>query len=98
MVYSLTAHFPKSELFGVRSQIRRAAASVPANIAQGFGLRTTREFLQIAAGEMEETRYFLMLSRDLEYINPTDASRAFELCDSVGQLINAPGRSLKKRV
>ena len=101
MVYKLTADFPKSELFGVRSQVRRAAASVPANIAQGFGRRTTRELLrslQIAAGEMEETRYFLMLSRDLGYISPTDASRAFELCDSVGQLINALGRSLKKRV
>ncbi len=100
MVYKLTADFPQSELFGVRSQVRRAAASVPANIAQGFGRRTTREFLrslQIAAGEMEETRYFLMLSRDLGYISPADASRAFELCDSVAQLINALGRSLKSR-
>ncbi|MGA8871604.1 MAG: four helix bundle protein [Candidatus Acidiferrales bacterium] len=64
-VYKLTAGFPRSEMFGMTSQLRRASASVAANIAQGFGRRTTRELLrslQIAAGEMEETRYFLILS------------------------------------
>ena len=100
MVYKLTASFPRSELFGMVSQLRRASASVPANIAQGFGRRTTRELLrslQIASGEMEETRYFLILSRDLGYVGGPAFDRAFALCDSVGQLINALGRSLKKR-
>jgi len=67
-VYKLTAGFPRSEMFGMTSQLRRASASVAANIAQGFGRRTTRELLrslQIVAGEMEETRYFLILGRDL---------------------------------
>ena len=83
------------------SQLRRASASVPANIAQGFGRRTTREllrYLQIAAGEMEEVRYFLILSRDLGYITRPRFEEASALCDSVGQLINALGRSLKERV
>lgn len=97
-VYKLTAGFPRSEIFGVTSQLRRASASVAANIAQGFGRRTTRELLrslQIAAGEMEEVRYFLILSRDLGYVSNADFDRASALCDSVGQLINALGRSLK---
>ena len=82
------------------SQLRRAAASVAANIAQGFGRRTTQEFLrslQIAAGEMEEVRYFLILGRDLGYVADNGFQRASALCDSVGQLINALGRSLKQR-
>ncbi|HKV04099.1 MAG TPA: four helix bundle protein [Candidatus Acidoferrales bacterium] len=100
MVYKLTASFPRSEMFGTVSQLRRASASVPANIAQGFGRRTTRELLrslQIAAGEMEEVRYFLILGRDLGYVAAPGFDRASALCDSVGQLIKALGRSLKQR-
>ena len=99
--YRLTEKFPRSEQFGIVSQVRRAAASVSANIAEGFGRRTTKELLrclQISRGELEETRYFLILSRDLGFIT----SDAFESmngrCDSVGQLINALGRSLKGRL
>ena len=100
LVYQLTADFPKSELFGMVSQLRRAAASVPANVAQGFGRRTTRELLrslQIAAGEMEEVRYFLILGRDLGYLQGGRFDEANLLCDSVGQLISALGRSLQRR-
>jgi four helix bundle protein len=101
LVYKLTASFPRSELFGVVSQLRRASASVPANIAEGFGRRTTRELLrslQIAAGELEETRYFLILSRDLGYVAGPRFEEGRMLCDSVGQLISALGRSLKRRM
>jgi four helix bundle protein len=83
------------------SQLRRASASVPANIAEGFGRRTTRELLrclQISAGELEETRYFLILGRDLGYVERPDFERASALCDSVGQLINGLGRSMRKRI
>ena len=101
LVYKLTASFPRSELFGMVSQLRRASASVPANIAEGFGRRTTKELLrslQIAAGELEETRYFLILSRDLGYVAAPRFEEGRVLCDSVGQLINALGRSLKRRI
>jgi len=101
LVYKLTASFPRSELFGMVSQLRRASASVPANIAEGFGRRTTKELLrslQIAAGELEETRYFLILSRDLGYVAAPRFEEGRTLCDSVGQLINALGRSLKRRM
>lgn len=83
------------------SQIRRSAASVPANIAEGFGRRTTRELLrsmQIARGELEETRYFLILGRDLGHIKVPDFEPATAACDVVAKLLNALGSSLKKRL
>jgi four helix bundle protein len=100
-VYQLTETFPARERFGITSQIRRAAVSPAANIAEGFGRRTTGELLrslQIARGEIEETRYFLILSRDLGFVRQADFEAGFVLCDIVGKLINALGSSLKKRV
>ena len=100
-VYQLTETFPARERFGITSQIRRAAVSPAANIAEGFGRRTTGELLrslQIARGEIEETRYFLILSRDLGFVRQADFEAGFVLCDTVGKLINALGSSLKKRV
>jgi four helix bundle protein len=99
--YRLTEQFPRSEQFGIVSQLRRSAASVSANIAEGFGRRTTKELLrclQISRGELEETRYFLILRRDLGYIQAERFESMNSLCDSVGQLINALGRSLKERL
>ena len=95
--YRLTEKFPRSEQFGIVSQLRRAAASVSANIAEGFGRRTTKELLrclQISRGELEETRYFFILSRDLGHISEAEFENMNGRCDSVGQLINALGRSL----
>ncbi len=69
-VYALTAAFPKSETYGLSLQIRRSAVSVPANIAEGFRRRSRAEkarFLNIAESSLEETRYFLILARDLGY-------------------------------
>ncbi len=99
--YRLTEKFPRSEQFGIVSQLRRSASSVSANIAEGFGRRTTKELLrclQISRGESEETRYFLILSRDLGHVSPAEVENMNGRCDSVGQLINALGRSLKIRL
>lgn len=99
-VYRLTEKFPDRERFGVVAQLRRAAVSVPANIAEGFGRRTTKEllnFLAISSGSLEETRYLLLLSADLGYIAGPDFPRLNGVCDSVAQMLNALGRSLRSR-
>jgi four helix bundle protein len=70
-VYAATREFPKDELYGLTSQIRRAAASIPANIAEGCGRDggdDLARFLQIAAGSASEVEYHLLLAHDLNYL------------------------------
>ena len=74
-VYKATATFPKSELYGLTSQIRRACVSIPANIAEGCGRRGDAElarFLQIAMGSASELEYHLLLAHDLDLLNSPD--------------------------
>jgi len=71
-IYKETKKFPKEELYGLTSQIRRASMSVPTNIAEGCGLNTDKGFarlLQIAMGSASETEYQLILARDLELLS-----------------------------
>ena len=70
-IYAVTQNFPKEEIYGLTSQIRRAAVSVPTNIAEGCGRGTDRElaqFSQIAAGSTSEVEYLLQFSHDLGYL------------------------------
>jgi len=74
-VYKVTATFPKEEMYGLTSQIRRSCASIPANIAEGCGRAGEIElarFLQIAMGSASELEYHLMLSHDLEILKTLD--------------------------
>jgi four helix bundle protein len=74
-VYRQSKAFPKEETYGLRSQLRRACISVPANIAEGFRKRGALDkirLLNIAQGSLEETRYYLILARDLSYFESTD--------------------------
>ena len=74
-VYRLTENFPKHELFGLTSQLRRAAVSIPANFAEGFkktGKPDKVRFYNIAQGSLEECRYYLRLANDLNYGNTSD--------------------------
>ena len=69
-VYSFTNSFPKSEIYGLASQFRRSAVSIPANIAEGFKKKTKLDksrFFNIAQGSVEECKYYLILSKDLNY-------------------------------
>jgi four helix bundle protein len=69
-VYRLTENFPKHELFGLTSQFRRAAVSIPANFAEGFRKNSKPDklrFYNIAQGSIEECRYYLILAKDLNY-------------------------------
>ena len=76
-VYRLTAGYPKNETFGLVSQMRRAAVSIPANIAEGFkrrGRLDKARIMNIAQGSLEELRYYFILSRDLGYLKVSDDS------------------------
>jgi four helix bundle protein len=98
LIYRLTRAFPPDERFGLISQLRRASSSVAANIAEGYGRRTTKELLRslrIANGEAEETRYFSLLSKDLSYMNQQEFDTVNQWCRSVSQLLSALGRSLQ---
>ena len=80
-VYRFTEVFPKHELFGLTSQLRRAAVSVPANFAEGFkkrGCADKLRFYNIAQGSLEECRYYLLLARDLHYGEPTALMNGLE--------------------
>ncbi|MFQ5929008.1 MAG: four helix bundle protein [Acidobacteriota bacterium] len=88
-IYRFTAPFPKEESYGLRQQMRRAATSVPANIAEGFRKRSKAEkarFLNMAEGSIEESRYYLILAQDLGYGETTDLMHALE---EVSRLIHA---------
>ncbi|GAB4048101.1 four helix bundle protein [Spirosoma litoris] len=88
-IYNLTKAFPKDELFGLTSQLRRSAVSVPANIAEGYRKRTVPDkakFLNIAQGSLDETHYYLILAHDLGYVDTT----AFQTdLEEVARLLNA---------
>jgi len=71
-IYKITKDFPKEEVYGLTSQMRRSAISVPANIAEGCGKFTKPDFanfLQIALGSANETEYYLLLAKDLKYLD-----------------------------
>jgi four helix bundle protein len=72
LLYKETKLFPREELYGITSQIRRSALSIPANIAEGCGRLTdkeNRQFFQVSLGSLHETEYYLLFCKDLNYIN-----------------------------
>ena len=88
-VYRLSANFPASEKFGITSQLRRAAASVPANIVEGYRRRSAAEkarFFNIAQASLDEATYFILLARDLGY---GESPGIDQLADEVSRLLNA---------
>ena len=98
-IYRLTKSFPADERFRLVDQLCRAAASIPTNIAEGKGRASTAEFCQfliIARGSIEETRYLILLARDLTYISPTDHEQIESACTEVSKMTNALLRSLRQ--
>jgi four helix bundle protein len=94
-VYKLTKAFPREELFGLTAQMRRAAVSVSANIAEGFSKRGRTDkarLMNVAQGSLEELRYYFRLSRDLAYLEGD--VRPTEL-DEVGRMLGAYQRTLR---
>ncbi len=88
-VYRITEGLPKHEMFGLTSQLRRAAVSVPANIAEGFKKRTPADkakFYNISQGSLEECRYYLILIHDLQY---ADTVQLQDEIDRVARVLDA---------
>jgi four helix bundle protein len=91
-VYNATRGFPREELYGLTSQLRRSVASIGANIAEGSGRRSNNEicrFLQIARGSASEAEYHLLLSRDLRFLNEEDFRRLSRQADEVQRMLTA---------
>jgi four helix bundle protein len=93
-VYGFSEEFPKTEMYGLTSQFRRAAISTPANIAEGFKKKTKTDkarFMNIAQGSLEECRYYLILAKDLGY---GDTLELISQLDEVSKLLDAYHTSL----
>ena len=92
LVYDLTSKFPKHELFGLVSQMRRCGVSVPSNIAEGYKRKSKQDcihFYVIAESSLEELRYQLFLSKDLKYITENEYEKAEVLAETVEKILYA---------
>jgi four helix bundle protein len=90
--YAATKPFPREEIFGLVSQIRRAASSIPANIAEGCGRRGNAElhrFLQMAMGSASELEYHLLLAKDLGYLKTDDHQKMHTQVEEVKRMLAA---------
>ncbi len=97
-IYNLTSTFPNTERYALVDQIRRASYSIPANIVEGQSRNTTKEslsFLYNARGSIEEVRYFLLLSKDLGYINNGSYQKFETSYEAVSKMLNGLLKSLK---
>jgi len=99
-IYKLTARFPNAERFRLTDQLCRAAASVAANIVEGQSRQTTKEYVQFlynARGSLEETRYHLLLAKDLELVDSDTYARLETDYKAVSKMLNALIQSIKGR-
>ena len=88
-VYKATGTYPQREQYGLVSQMRRAAVSVPANIAEGFGRKSVKEklnFYNIAQGSLSELKYYFILARDLGYQKATVSQQ--EKCNAIARMLH----------
>lgn len=100
LVYQGTASLPKEEIYGLTAQMRRAAVSIPSNIAEGHARRTTPDFLHflsIARGSLKELETQVLIARRLDFINEKQESELTGLTAEVSRIISGLTRSLKER-
>ena len=98
--YAITKRLPKSETYGLASQIQRAAVSVPANIAEGHGREHLGDYLHhlsVANGSLMEVETHLLLAQRLSYVAADDVALALRMSSEVGRMLAALTRSLKSR-
>jgi four helix bundle protein len=100
-VYEVTREFPPDERFGLTSQLRRASASVPANIAEGHARSSTKDYLRfvaIAIGSLAETATFIELAGRLGYGNKDNLRKIFEMTNDERRMLRALQKSLRRRL
>ncbi len=99
-IYKMTRRFPKEEIYGLTSQLRRSAVSVPSNIAEGYGRQTTKEYIQalyIAYGSNCELETQVLLSGDLGYIKSDDLEEIKQDISEVERMLKALIKSLENK-
>ncbi|MDL2277259.1 four helix bundle protein [Parabacteroides sp. OttesenSCG-928-G07] len=100
-IYKVTKKYPKEEIFCLVNQMRRAATSITGNIAEGYVRTTQKEklrFYNISQGSLEETRNYIILSRDLEYITLEEKEQLTDLASEVSRMLNAYCLSILKNM
>ena len=98
-IYKITKDFPKEEKYGIIDQLRRASSSITANIAEGFGRYHFKEktrFYYQARGSLVEVQNFLILSRDLDYLQKEEVEKMFLVCGSIIKQLNSLVKSTNK--
>lgn len=89
-IYQITKVFPKAELYGITSQIRRAALSIILNYIEGFARQrksVLKNFLEISYGSLKETKYLLYFSYRLKYLGEKEYKKGLELADNIGKML-----------
>lgn len=97
-VYRLTGNFPSSEIYGLANQIRRAAVSIPSNIAEGQGRNSTKEFKQflaISLGSLAETETQLVIAKEINYLTEEELAPVLDTLDIIRKMIKSLSNSLK---
>ena len=100
-IYRVTADFPSHERYGLVSQMRRAAVSIAANIVEGHKRRSRKEFLNflnIADSSLEELKYYLLLSRDLQYLASSVVKQLYQQAERVGRMLSGLKAHIKQGV
>ena len=100
-IYLQTRCFPKDEIYGLTSQIKRAVVSIPSNIAEGHGRDSTKEyihFLSIAYGSLMEVETQLQIAANLKFLEQSEANKMFYNTAEIGRMINGLSRSLKNKL
>ena len=96
--YRATAAFPKSETYGLTSQIRRAATSIPANIAEGYGRGSRKEYVQfliVAQGSLKELETHFIVAEKLSYLTASQTERVLSQTDELGRMLGSLIRKLR---
>jgi four helix bundle protein len=100
LAYRITRRFPKDELYGMTGQIRRSAASIAANIAEGHGRENSGAFVQylrISQGSLKELETHLMLAMRVDLAREEDVAPFLKRCDDLGKMIRSLIRSIQRR-